>query len=77
MNGFHWCLETVDFDGAVAQLEADGVDVAQAPHDTDAHEAKEKGCAALYLKARMVSRLRSGGNITILPLAPSLYESLK
>jgi lactoylglutathione lyase len=50
MNGFHWCLETVDFDGAVAQLEADGVDVAQAPHDTDAREAKEKGWRRVVFK---------------------------
>ena len=39
MNGFHWCLETDDFNGAVAELEANGVEIAQRPHPTDAREA--------------------------------------
>lgn len=43
MNGFHWCLETDDFNGAVAGLKAAGVEIAQSPHPTDAREAREEG----------------------------------
>jgi len=32
MAGFHFCMGTDDFDGAVAKLTARGIEVAQAPH---------------------------------------------
>jgi lactoylglutathione lyase len=50
MSGFHWCLETDDFDGAVAELEANGVELMQAPHPTDAREAKEAGWRRVVFK---------------------------
>jgi lactoylglutathione lyase len=43
MKGFHFCLETDDFDGSVAALKAKGVEVATPPHPTAAREPKEKG----------------------------------
>ena len=42
MSGFHFCLETDDFDGAVAKLQADGVPVVRAPHATAAREPREQ-----------------------------------
>ena len=41
VDGFHFCLETDDFDGAVAALEAAGVETLQPPHDVAAREARE------------------------------------
>lgn len=43
MNGFHFCLETDDFDGAVARLKSDGVPCVQEPHDTPARAPREAG----------------------------------
>jgi lactoylglutathione lyase len=43
MTGFHFCLETSDFDETVAQLQRDGVKLLRAPHDTAAREARETG----------------------------------
>ena len=43
IGGFHWCMETDDFDGAVAQLKQNQVDLFQPPHPTDARESREKG----------------------------------
>lgn len=43
MSGFHFCLETNDFDGSVAKLEADGVEVMQAPHHTLPRAPREEG----------------------------------
>lgn len=43
MNGFHFCLETDDFDGAVARLKSDGVRCIQEPHDTPARSPREEG----------------------------------
>jgi len=43
MAGFHFCFETADFDGAVAELEAAGLPCRQPPHDTDAREPREAG----------------------------------
>ncbi len=43
MNGFHFCLETEDFNAAVAELKKSGVEMARAPHDTRAREPREKG----------------------------------
>jgi lactoylglutathione lyase len=43
MSGFHFCLETDEFDAAVARLAADGVEVERAPHDTAARAPREQG----------------------------------
>ena len=43
MSGFHFCLETDEFDAAVARLTADGVEVERAPHDTAARAPREQG----------------------------------
>jgi lactoylglutathione lyase len=43
MTGFHFCLETSDFDQTVAQLQQDGVKLLRAPHDTAAREPRETG----------------------------------
>ena len=43
INGFHFCLETDDFDGSVARLKAAGVEVYQEPHPTSAREPREEG----------------------------------
>ncbi len=43
MSGFHFCLETDDFDGTVTKLQADGVKLLRAPHNTAAREPREKG----------------------------------
>ena len=37
------CIETDDFDGAVAQLKQSEVELIQAPHPTDAREPRETG----------------------------------
>lgn len=43
MAGFHFCLETDDFDQTVEQLQRDGVKLLRAPHATAAREARENG----------------------------------
>ena len=43
MSGFHFCLETDDFDKTVADLQKDGVKLIRAPHDTAAREPRENG----------------------------------
>jgi lactoylglutathione lyase len=43
MSGFHFCLETDNFDAAVNQLQKDGVKLVRAPHDTAAREPRENG----------------------------------
>ena len=43
MVGFHFCLETDNFDQAVLELQKNGVEMAQAPHNTAAREAREEG----------------------------------
>ena len=43
MKGFHFCLETDDFDGSVAKLKADGVPVVREPHNTAPREPREQG----------------------------------
>jgi lactoylglutathione lyase len=40
-GGFHFCLETDDFDGAVAALEKAGVPIATPPHKTSARAPRE------------------------------------
>ncbi len=42
MSGFHFCLETDSFDNAVAKLQADGVRLVRAPHQTAAREPREQ-----------------------------------
>ena len=41
-SGYHFCLETDDFDGAVADLKAAGVEIHTPPHDVDAREPREE-----------------------------------
>jgi lactoylglutathione lyase len=43
MAGFHFCLETDNFDKTVAQLKKQHVELIRAPHDTAAREPREKG----------------------------------
>ena len=43
MMGFHFCLETDNFDETVAKLQKDGVKLIRAPHDTAAREPRERG----------------------------------
>jgi lactoylglutathione lyase len=43
MKGFHFCLETDNFDDTVAQLQNDGVTLIREPHDTAAREPRENG----------------------------------
>lgn len=59
MTGFHFCFETDDFDGAVAALEAAGVECLQPPHPTDAREPREAGWR------RVVFRGPDGENIEL------------
>lgn len=43
MLGFHFCLETDNFDETVSRLQSEGVPLVRAPHDTAAREPREKG----------------------------------
>ena len=43
MSGFHFCLETDDFDVEVARLRAAGVVLERAPHDTAARGLRAAG----------------------------------
>jgi len=43
MMGFHFCLETDDFDETVVKLQKEGVPLIRPPHDTAAREARENG----------------------------------
>ncbi len=43
MKGFHFCLETDNFDHAVSELQRNGVELARAPHPTAPREPREKG----------------------------------
>lgn len=43
MTGFHFCLETDNFDETVDKLQRDGVKLIRAPHDTAAREPRENG----------------------------------
>jgi lactoylglutathione lyase len=42
MTGFHFCLETDDFDAAVADLQGEGLELMRAPHKTAARELREE-----------------------------------
>ena len=43
MKGFHFCLETDNFDATVADLQTKGVGLVREPHDTVAREDRERG----------------------------------
>ena len=43
MVGFHFCIETDNFDQAVLELQKNSVELAQAPHNTSAREPREEG----------------------------------
>jgi lactoylglutathione lyase len=43
MKGFHFCLETDNFDQTITKLQNDGVKLLRAPHDTAAREPRETG----------------------------------
>lgn len=50
LKGFHFCLETDDFDGAVAALTDAGVELAQAPHKTSARAPREENWQRVVFK---------------------------
>ena len=50
LNGFHFCLETDDFEGAVAKLKAAGVEIHTEPHDTAARAPREQGWRRVVFK---------------------------
>ena len=50
IGGFHWCMETDDFDGAVSQLKEKKVELLTPPHPTDAREPREKGWRRVVFK---------------------------
>jgi lactoylglutathione lyase len=43
MSGFHFCLETDNFDQTVTALQKNGVELVRSPHDTAAREPREEG----------------------------------
>jgi lactoylglutathione lyase len=43
LSGFHFCLETDNFDETIAQLQQNGVKLIRAAHDTAAREPRENG----------------------------------
>jgi lactoylglutathione lyase len=43
ISGFHFCLETDNFDKTVEALQKNGVELLRAPHATAAREAREQG----------------------------------
>lgn len=43
MLGFHFCLETSEFDNTVERLQRAGVKLVRAPHSTAAREPREDG----------------------------------
>ena len=50
INGFHFCLETDNFDEAVANLTAAGVEVIQSPHKTAARHPREDNWQRVVFK---------------------------
>ena len=50
INGFHWCIETSDFDQAVSRLTKNKVEILQPPHPTDARIEKEEGWRRVVFK---------------------------
>jgi lactoylglutathione lyase len=43
MTGFHFCLETDNFDETVDTLQKQGVQLVRPPHDTAARKPREQG----------------------------------
>ena len=43
MLGFHFCLETSNFDETVDKLQKDGVKLVRPPHETAARQPRENG----------------------------------
>ena len=50
VKGFHFCLETDDFEGAVADLKAASIELMQPPHKTAAREPREKNWQRVVFK---------------------------
>ena len=50
IKGFHFCLETDDFEGAVADLRAASIELIQPPHKTAAREPREKNWQRVVFK---------------------------
>jgi len=50
VNGFHFCLETDDFEGAVKTLQDAGVEVQTPPHKTAAREPREEHWTRVVFK---------------------------
>ena len=43
LKGFHWCIETTDFEKAYEYLTSSKIPIVQSPHPTDARISQEKG----------------------------------
>ncbi len=41
-QGFHFCIQTTDFDGAIKKLLSNGVEILNAPHYTNPRQPEEK-----------------------------------
>jgi len=50
VDGFHFCMETDNFDGSVAELEAASIEVLQPPHDVEAREPREASWRRVVFK---------------------------
>jgi lactoylglutathione lyase len=50
IGGFHWCIETDNFDEAVSQLKEKKVELITPPHPTDAREPRENGWRRVVFK---------------------------
>ena len=50
INGFHFCLETEDFDKAVNQLTKAGLEFATKPHDSTPREPREENWRRVVFK---------------------------
>ncbi len=61
LNDFHFCLETDDFEGAVAALKDAGVEVDTAPHNTAAREPREEQWMRVVFKGPDGERIEIRG----------------
>ena len=50
IDGFHFCIETDNFDSAVAELKADSIEVLQPPHDVEARTPREANWRRVVFK---------------------------
>ena len=50
MAGFHFCLETDNFDESVTELQKQGVELMRPPHGTAAREPREQGWHRVVLR---------------------------